>query len=516
MTKKKKEIIYYPFIGQKLSDEPFDLSKGDYSWTQQLKILADQNNIEIHTPDKATYKNVIGVIFFDNLFYHNLDDLIYLHNIGLLSKTIYIDYEPPTGHAKKHEPESIKELSKLFKYVVTYDDDLAGTDNFIKGNVANFYAKPPKKVVPFNERKMICMITNATTNDVIIHVLNSWNYTHLYNSSNIKYHPKASYHRRQEIAEYFLNKHPDKIDLYGSQWPDKFTKIHKGSINRDVKIDILSQYKFAITLDSYINQRGYISEKIFDAFNANTVPIYLGASNVADYIPKNCYVDIKDFNNFDALYNYLEKMTQDEYNDRLLAINKFLKSDEYNNQFSSSAIARALFSAINAKPKELYNVDIAEKILSQLAIEKDALSPKKIGIIRIDKQHKDGLLYYVATLRGTTSDQVTIHDKVYKMARGKLSEVQTYLSSTLEKGVDEVTFDIPYNDIINEGPASYYLKSPNSKPVKINFFITDLINNTVVGKNRILFAKGNTVKVKNNRWYNKYYEAFKKSIDNYK
>lgn len=502
MSVVKKEIIYYPFIGQQLSDAPFDLSKGKHSWTQQLKILADQDDIEIHTPDKASYKNVIGVIFFDNLFYHNLDNLIDLFNKELLKRTVYIDYEPPTGHAKKHEPKSIKKLAKLFKYVVTYDDELAGTGNFIKGNVANYYADTTKKNRPFNKRKMFCMITNSTSNDQIITVLNSWNYSYHYNGRNIKYHPKAIYHRRQQIAEYFLANHPNDIDLYGALWPDKYAKIHKGFVAREDKIKKLGEYKFVITLDSYINQRGYISEKIFDAFFAGSLPIYLGANNVSDYIPRECFIDMRDYSSYEDLYVYLEKMTKEEYSIRLGAIKEFLKSGKFNNFFSSNSIAKTLMSAIKSKGPIDYSDTLSEKILIQLAKEKEAIMPRGLGVIRVDKQNKEGRWCFVATLRNSTPDLLTLADTVYKKVGDKLIKVKTYVDATLESSVNEVTMDIPYDDIIKNGCEKYYVRTSKVKLTKLNFFATECINNTIIDDSRRFFVRGNTIKVETRRRYN--------------
>ena len=71
---------------------------------------------------------------------------------------------------------------------------------------------------------------------------------------------------------------------------------------------------YIISYDSITNQKGYISEKIFDCFKAKTIPVYWGADNVTEYIPKECFVDKRDFNNYDELYNYLKNMTEEEYN----------------------------------------------------------------------------------------------------------------------------------------------------------------------------------------------------------
>lgn len=488
----KPEVIYYPYVGQRLEDEPFNLKNGSYSWTQQLKILADKNDIEIHTPDKAKYKNVIGVLFFDNIFYRNLDNLADLAKKDLLYKTIYIDYEPPTGHAKKHEPESIQELSRLFKSVVTYDDDLAGTGNFIKGNVANFHADTPNKRTQFQNKKMICMVTSNTTNDYVITVLNNYNYTRYYNKRNTKYHPKAIYHKRIEIADYLLHSHPDDFDLFGLMWPKRFEPVNKGFLERSKKIQKLNEYRFAITFDSYTNQRGYISEKIFDAFFAGTVPVYLGANNVSDYIPKQCFIDARDFKSYDAMYEYLSTMGEAEYSKRQRAIEKFLSSKKFHNYFSSAGIARTLLDAIQAPTRQDYSQEEAGDILAQLTEERDKVK-RQIGVIGVDKVQigkKWNFLLYITTGRHHVD---TISSSIYMRSRDGFTALKASPAYYCDNEKhDTLNVNLSYEYIVEKKKIELLLKEQD-KYIKIPFFTKDAIEGTHYDNTTRFFVKNNVV-----------------------
>ena len=53
---------------------------------------------------------------------------------------------------------------------------------------------------------------------------------------------------------------------------------------------------------------GYVTEKIFDCLTCGTVPIYLGAPNIADYVPRDCFVDMRDLGSFDVLASLLRQM----------------------------------------------------------------------------------------------------------------------------------------------------------------------------------------------------------------
>lgn len=493
-NKYKPEIIYYPFIGEKMGDEPFKTEDNECSWAQQLKKLANRKGVEIHTPDKAEFKNVKGVLFFDNMFYHNLKNLQFLFEKKLLHRTIYIDYEPPTGHAKKHEPKSIMAISKMFKSVVTYDDDLAGTGNFVKGNVANFYADRAKRVA-FSRKKFVCMVANNTTNEVIVDVLNSWNHTNYYNGHNVKYHEKAIYHKRKEIAEYFLLNNPSKMDLYGACWPEEFSVINRGTVDRKSKVHKMAKYKFAFTFDSYVKQRGYISEKIFDAFFARVVPIYLGADNVTDYIPKECFIDMRDFESYDDLYRYLMDMKEEEYNDRLRSIEEFLSSSKFNEFFSSTAIAKTLWSAINSPVRHNYDNSEAKKVLDQLKTEKEKVRQREPGVIRVEKERRNGKWCFVATVScGELSGPKATCD-VYKKYGNMFNKIKVRCCTSPRGDGGELKFDIPYEDIMHHRKERYYMLIAE-KLYKLQFFATDVINDTDIDARYRLDARKNILSIK--------------------
>lgn len=491
----RPEIIYYPFVGEKLEDEPFNLKNGSYSWTQQLKILADENGIDIHTPDMARYDNVIGVLFFDNLFYRNLSGLIDLANRGLLSKTIYIDYEPPTGHAKKHEPESIRQLAKLFKSVITYDDDLAGTDNFVKGNVANFHSDESTKKNSFKDRKMVCMVTSNTTNNYIISVLNNYNYATYYNERNIKYHPKAIYHKRIEIADYLLQSHPEAFDLYGLFWPDRFDTVLRGFLEKNKKIQTLSEYRFAITFDSYTMQRGYISEKIFDAFFARTIPVYMGADNVLDYVPEQCFIDVRDFGSYDELYDYMSSMSEPEFNNRLRAIEKFLSSRTFREFFSSAGIAKTILSAIQAPDRQNYNQQEAQAILNQLIHERARVMQGSLGVINVDKKQTAGnwnFLLHITTGHHNVDDLV---NNIYEKYKRKIVPVKAkpdhYVSA---KEHDVISILLPYEHLVKHKKIELFVKV-DGRLRKLPIFSKRVIEATDYDESTKFLVRNNTVYV---------------------
>ena len=42
----------------------------------------------------------------------------------------------------------------------------------------------------------------------------------------------------------------------------------------------------------------WITEKIFDCFYAGTIPVYLGAPDVARWLPPECFIDMRRFGGY--------------------------------------------------------------------------------------------------------------------------------------------------------------------------------------------------------------------------
>jgi hypothetical protein len=76
------------------------------------------------------------------------------------------------------------------------------------------------------------------------------------------------------------------------------------------------------------NTPGYMTEKIWDSFKAKTVPIYWGASNIEEYVPKNCFIDYRDFRDFKKLESFLMTLNEDQYNEYIHNIEVFFETKD--------------------------------------------------------------------------------------------------------------------------------------------------------------------------------------------
>ncbi|MCF7851631.1 MAG: hypothetical protein K9M07_00125 [Simkaniaceae bacterium] len=225
-------------------------------------------------------------------------------------KMILFLIEPPTVIEHQYQ-EKVKES---FRKIFTWNDDLVDNKTFFK-----FYypvLKPAiDEPVSFSNKSLVCMVV----------------------ANKHSSHPDELYSKRNQIIQ-SLDHRPD-FHLYGHGWDSEYFKSYRGSVPD--KIETMKHYRFTFCLENMGNVRGYITEKIFDAFSALTVPIYEGASNIADEIPSSCFIDLRTFASIDALMQFLESMPQEQYEQYLFNIQKFLLSEQAQ-KFSTEAFTQLL------------------------------------------------------------------------------------------------------------------------------------------------------------------------------
>jgi hypothetical protein len=79
----------------------------------------------------------------------------------------------------------------------------------------------------------------------------------------------------------------------------------------DNKIKFQKMFKFSIAFENS-KGNGYVTEKIFQAYESNTIPIYFGAKGVVEDFNPETFINGNDFNNFDELIKYIIKVDNDD------------------------------------------------------------------------------------------------------------------------------------------------------------------------------------------------------------
>ncbi|QOP41462.1 glycosyltransferase family 10 domain-containing protein [Sulfurimonas marina] len=241
----------------------------------------------------------------------------------------------------------IKDKHKYFSKIFTWHDELVDDIKYFKLNFSHLFPKNINKNLSKKEKLCTLIAGNKKVS-----------------------HPLELYSKRVEAIRWFEKNHPNDFDLYGIGWdkyrfsgpifirafnripyfPELFAKItgqsyrsYKGTV--DNKKETMEKYRFSICYENAKDIPGYITEKIFDSFFAGCVPVYWGANNILDYVPKECFIDFRDFTSYEELYKFIKNMSNEEYMRYLENIEKYLNSEK-SFQFQGKGFAQKISSVL--------------------------------------------------------------------------------------------------------------------------------------------------------------------------
>lgn len=247
--------------------------------------------------------------------------------------------ESPLAASRNYDPVN----QSYFRTIFTYNDSLVDGRQFIKLN----YSFNLPDCIPHDliRKKKLCVTIAGNKKSL---------------------HPQELYSERLSAIRWFERHHPEDFDLFGIGWDmvhsaripqlsllNRFAWLKsffvasfpswRGPVVR--KRDVMGGYRFALCYENIRDIPGYITEKIFDAFFAGTVPIYRGADNITDHIPEDCFIDQRRLTNYSDLYNYLTGMSDERYLLYIKAIEGFLTSERAI-PFSCNFFAETLLTEI--------------------------------------------------------------------------------------------------------------------------------------------------------------------------
>lgn len=168
------------------------------------------------------------------------------------------------------------------------------------------------------------------------------------------------YTERLRALEFFSRY--DEIDFYGLAWekapyvvgdtwiPATFTRMHRWYLEHvpfvkrhgrfqavidkswrgpaKNKYETQSGYTFTICYEN-MALPGWLNENIFDCLLVGTVPVFLGPPDITDYVPAECFIDKRQFPDYEDLRRFLKSRTPADVQRYKDAGRAYLASDMY-------------------------------------------------------------------------------------------------------------------------------------------------------------------------------------------
>lgn len=107
---------------------------------------------------------------------------------------------------------------------------------------------------------------------------------------------KLCEYKRVESAGTYLNNMPGAMTV---NWTD------------NSKVDFQRKCKFTLCFESTLHY-GFVTEKLMDAFFADTIPVYYGSSAAAEIFNKDAFINVADYDSFDEAIAKIMELDQDD------------------------------------------------------------------------------------------------------------------------------------------------------------------------------------------------------------
>jgi alpha(1,3/1,4) fucosyltransferase len=334
-----------------------------FSYIRSFKEKAEKRGWEVGTFDIIEIDNADKVMIFGLHFAKEIIEAI--GKVGI-ENMIAVFQEPPDVEPLFYD----KDIHSCFGCVLLPDNTWDVAERIF------YHGFPVSGYIPdwvtFEKRKMLVSIS-------------SWKTTEF---------PGGLYAERIRAIKYFQRFMGNQFDIYGQGWVKKtiipFLSPHRWFNNYRgpcaSKIDTMRNYKFSICYENSNYIKGYITEKLFDSFQAGCVPIYLGAPDVTDYIPNECFIDRRSFKSHEELAAYIMSIDKNRFERYLVAINKYIESSSYKNRLPSN-FATYLIGLVDKKSPKIFP-SVSKKGLNKLIvirslnqIKNSKLSERLIGFI---------------------------------------------------------------------------------------------------------------------------------------
>jgi hypothetical protein len=322
--------LWIPLLGETLKNKGFEFVTGDVALEGLKKKLYNAFEIYIIQEENSLVGNLL-------IKKGAFPLLIFSGESPLFSSYFYLN---------------INKISSQFKYKVLFKGAFPN-DKLVNNNFTLFFPSFKSDFVvsfkPWSSRKFLVMVAsnkywkiqNRTFFGQIrgfLRIIRDKFRSNYYTYPPDVYSNFQLHDKRLELIEFFNNL--NVLDLYGSGWtnfnnlPSRYKHLSSKlngmtSVN---KHSTISNYKFALCLENMAFP-GYVTEKIIDCLCAGVVPIYLGAPDIEDFIPKNLFIDLRDFKSLIELDVYLNNFSEDSSNQFFKNAQAFL-NDSTGKKFS--------------------------------------------------------------------------------------------------------------------------------------------------------------------------------------
>lgn len=194
--------------------------------------------------------------------------------------------------------------------IFTYREELVDNVRYFFLPPRAFYRRRIATGLPFEERRGACLVgTNRAFRyrSGILAMRKGWKFS-IQDWIDYVFCPGELIRFRSQMGKACATYPDGSFDLFGEGWdllPE--TKEACLGIPKESTLTYLGGYRYDFALENHSSAYGLISERIWDALWGDTVPVYLGHKRIDQFIPAECFIDVRQFGSPKEILNWLHR-----------------------------------------------------------------------------------------------------------------------------------------------------------------------------------------------------------------
>jgi hypothetical protein len=147
----------------------------------------------------------------------------------------------------------------------------------------------------------------------------------IYSTGNVGdiIHLREKYITELPVSPYLIKHTYGPVKYGGSMYQGSGYSATCNHANHEDNLRILSKYLFSFAMEPIYHEMwswDYVTERLWNAFKAKTIPIYYGCYNIENIVPSDLYIDLRKYNGnlsslaIDIVHNFPESRYNDMVN----------------------------------------------------------------------------------------------------------------------------------------------------------------------------------------------------------
>jgi hypothetical protein len=221
-------------------------------------------------------------------------------------KAILVIWETALGSRYVFNPRNHVAYDAVF----TYRNNLVDDKRYFPLPPRAYYRHRIAIGLPFGQRRIGCLVgTNwkIRRHSGLFTMRKGWDFS-LRDWIDYAFCPGELISFRAEVGKACATYESGGFDVFGQGWDLlRETRDVCLGVPKESTLSYVGKYRYYFAIENQTSDCGLISERVWDALWGDSVPVYLGHTGLDQFVPRECYIDARQFDQPAKMLEWLHR-----------------------------------------------------------------------------------------------------------------------------------------------------------------------------------------------------------------